>query len=143
MAKLNEAGLGVTNSYGPRPVGGLAGRQKTFGGEEEIIFEIIAGELVDSHFPVALPPFHLVEQIYVEVEEVFAASSTADLTIDGGAGLNTKIPLTTLGVATSAIAGLANVKGGSTSVDIALTVHANTLASAIGKARVLVKYKNL
>jgi hypothetical protein len=143
MAKELAALRGVYTNYGTRPVGGVAGRQKTAGGEEEVIFEVIAGDTVNDHYPVKLPPFYLVEQIYVEVEEAFAASSTGDLSINGGAGLTTKIPLTTLGTASVAITGLANVKGGATSVDLTFTPNSNAIASGTGKARVLVKYKNL
>ena len=143
MSKEFSTTRGVYTNYGTRPVGGLSGRQKTSGAEEEAIFEVFAGDLVEANYPITLPKHYLVEQIYVEVEEVFAASSTADLSIDGGAALSTKIPLTTLGVASSPITGLANVKGVGAEKDIVITVNANGIASATGKARVMVKYKNM
>tara|TARA_R110000851_G_scaffold194516_1_gene345355 strand:- start:336 stop:767 length:432 start_codon:yes stop_codon:yes gene_type:complete len=143
MSKELAALRGVYSNYGVREVGGASGRQKTSGSDEEAIFEVFAGDLIEANYPIKLPKFYLVESIYVEVEEVFAASSTADLKVDGGAGLTTKIPLTTLGVATAAIAGLANVKGVGAEKDLTITINANGIASATGKARVLVKYKNM
>ena len=143
MSKELAALRGVYSVYGTRPVGGASGRQKTSGSEEEAIFEVFAGDLVEANYPITLPKHYLVEQIYVEVEEVFAASSTCDLSIDGGTALTTKIPLTTLGVASSPITGLANVKGVGAEKDLTITVNANGIASATGKARILVKYKNM
>lgn len=143
MSKELSALRGVYTNYGTREVGGVTGVQKTSGTENEVIFELIAGDTMGDNYPFTLPPFYLVEQIYVEVEEAFASSSTADLSINGGTALTTKIPLTTLGVASSPITGLANVKGGATAVNLVITPNANALASATGKARVLVKYKKM
>ena len=134
---------GVYANYGTREVGGVTGVQKTSGADNEIIFEVFAGDTVGDNYAFTLPPFYLVEAIYVEVEEVFAASSTADLSINGGTALTTKIPLTTLGVASSALTGLANVKGGAAAVNLVITPNANALASATGKARVMVKFKKV
>lgn len=143
MSKELAALRGVYSVYGTRPVGGASGRQKTSGSDEEAIFEIVAGDLVDANYTIPLPPHYLVESIYVEVEEAFAASSTADLSIDGGAGLTTKLSLTATGVNSRVTTGLANLAGSGTSVDLAVSVNANALASATGKARILVKYKNM
>tara|TARA_R110002096_G_scaffold59147_1_gene148510 strand:- start:459 stop:890 length:432 start_codon:yes stop_codon:yes gene_type:complete len=143
MSKELGALRGVYTNYGTRPVGGLSGRQKTSGVEEEAIFEVFAGDLVEANYPITLPKHYLVEELYVEVEEAFAASSTCDLSIDGGAGLTTDPDLTVLGVTSYVLTGLANTKGVGTEVDIVITPNANAIASGTGKARVLVKYKNM
>lgn len=143
MSKELAALRGVYNNYGVREVGGVSGRQKTSGSEEELIFALKAGDTISDNYAVTLPKFHLVQEIYVEIEEAFAASSTFNLSIDGGTALTTPPPLTTLGMASAAITGLANVKGVGTNVDIVITPNANAIASATGKARVLVKYKNM
>ena len=143
MSKELAALRGVYSNYGTRPVGGLSGRNKTSGVEEEAIFEIVAGDLVEANYPISLPKFYLVESVYVEVEEVFAASSTANVSIDGGGGLTTPIPLTALGAVDLGVTGLANVQGLGVVKDLTVSITSQAVASAAGKARILVKYKNL
>ncbi len=138
----NPAGLGVGKRYGPLGVGGVSGEYRGDGAVREIIYEITAGEVTNGQpLTRTLPANYLVDAIYVEVETAFAASSTANLSINGGAALTTPIALSSaLPLTVVALTGLANTSG-TTAVNIVLTGNANAIASTTGKARVLVRYK--
>ena len=136
MSKELGALRGVYTNYGARPLGGSAGVQKTEGGSNEITFELMAGDLLNSGYAVPVPANYLVDSILLEVEAVFAASSTADLSIGGGAGLTTKLPLTVAGLSSKVTTGLANLSG-----SVTITANASAVASAAGKAKVVVGYK--
>lgn len=138
----NPAGINVGKTYGPRSLGAVNGVVKTEGIENEVVFEVTSGTK-DAVYKVKLPAFYLVEGIYAEVETAFAASSTVDFSINGGAGLTTDVDLTVSGLTSYVLTGLANVKGGSSAVDMTMTLNANALASTTGKARVIVKYKRV
>lgn len=138
----DPASLGVGKRYGPLNVGGLSGVFRGEGSQREIVWELTAQEVVNGKpFTVPLPANYLVEALYLEVEEAFAATSSADLSIDGGAGLTTDLDLATAGALESvSLAGLANLSGTS-AVDIVLTANAAAIASTTGNARVVVQYK--
>ena len=140
MSKELGALRGVYTNYGARPLGGSAGVQKTEGGSNEITFELMAGELLNSGYAVPVPANYLVDSILLEVEAVFAASSTADLSIGGGSGLTTKLPLTVAGLSSKVTTGLGNLSGTAAS-SVTITANANAIASAAGKAKVVVGYK--
>ena len=82
---------------------------------------------------------HLVKGLYLEVEEAFAASSTADLSVDGGSGLSSALDLATSGLSAPATTGMTKLAGDGP-VDVVLTLDANAKASATGKAKVVVEY---
>lgn len=138
----NPAGLGVGKRYGALSVGGVAGTFRGEGSQREIVWELVAGEIVNGvPFTVPLPANYLVQAIYLEVETAFAASSTANLSINGGAALTTPIPLSSQSALVSvALTGLANLSGTS-AVNIVLTGNANAIASTTGNARIVVQYK--
>lgn len=138
----NPAGLGVGKRYGPLNKGGVSGVYKGEGPNRDIIFELTAGEIVNGvPFTVPLPANYLVQAIFLEVEQAFAASSTANISINGGAALTTPISLATQTALVSvALTGLANLSGTS-SVNLVLTGNANAIASTTGNARILVQYK--
>ena len=140
MSKELGALRGVYTNYGARPLGGSAGVQKTEGGSNEITFELMAGELLNSGYAVPVPANYLVDSILLEVETVFAASSTADLSIGGGSGLTTKLPLAVAGLSSKVTTGLGNLSGTAAS-SVTITANANAIASAAGKAKVVVGYK--
>jgi hypothetical protein len=142
MSKELGALRGVYTNYGARPLGGSAGVQKTEGGSNEITFELMAGDLLNAGYAVPVPANYLVvvDSILLEVETVFAASSTADLSIGGGAGLTTKLPLTVAGLSSKVTTGLANLSG-TTASSVTITANANAIASAAGKAKVVLSYK--
>ena len=140
MSKELGALRGVYTNYGARPLGGSAGVQKTEGGSNEITFELMAGELLNAGYAVPVPANYLVDSILLEVEAVFAASSTADLSIGGGSGLTTKLPLTVAGLSSKVTTGLGNLSGTAAS-SVTITANANAIASAAGKAKVVVGYK--
>jgi hypothetical protein len=138
----NPAGLGVGKRYGALSVGGVAGTYRGEGSQREIIFELSAGEITNGvPFTVPLPADYLVQAILLEVETAFAASSTANIAINGGAALSTPMSLATkAALANVALTGLANLSG-TASVNLVLTGNANAIASTTGKARILVQYK--
>lgn len=138
----DPAGLGVGKRYGPLNRGGVVGVYRGDGSTREFIFELGAGEpLTGKVVTIPLVANYLITAIYVEVETAFAASSTANLSINAGAGLTTPISLATAVPLTSvALTGLANTSG-TGDVTITLTGNANAIASATGKARVLVAWK--
>jgi len=140
----DPAGIGVGKRYGPLAVGGVAGELPNTGTQKELVFELAADEMVTgAPMTLPLPANYLVEALYLEVEEAFAASSVADLSIDGGAGLTTDFVLSTAAaIASVATTGLANLTGTS-AVNIVLTPDANAIASGTGKARVIVQYKSV
>ncbi len=137
----NPAGIGVGKRYGPLNRGGVTGVYRGEGSNREFIFELGAGEPLTGK-PVTIPVVagYVIAAIWVEVETAFAASSTANLSINGGAGLTTPIALSApLPLTSVALTGLANTSG-TTDVNIVLTGNANAIASATGKARVLVPW---
>lgn len=144
--EADPAGLGVGKRYGPLGVGGVAGDLPSTGSQKEIVFELIAGEIFTgggATLTVPLLPNYLVESLYLEVEEAFAASSVADLSIDGGAGLTTDFVLSAAAPIVSVVlTGLANVTGAG-GVDIVCIPDSNAIASATGKARIVVQYKSV
>lgn len=141
----DPAGIGVGKRYGPLFVSGVAGELPNTGSQKELVFELAAEEIFSSGLTLPLPANYLVEALYIEVEEAFAASSDADLVINGGTGLGGagKFDLATAGaLATHALGTLTNLSGTS-AVNIVLTPNANAIASATGKARIIVQYKSV
>lgn len=140
--QADPAGLGVGKTYGPRSLGDVNGTVRTAGFEKQVVFEFTSGTS-DAVYTVELPSYYLVDDLYLEVEEAFAATSSADLDIDGGAGLTTDLDLTSLGLAQYALTGLANTTGDADGATLTLTLDAAAKASATGKARVVVVYKKI
>ena len=142
----DPAGLGIGKRYGPLAVGGVSGELPNVGVDKELVFELAAGEVFaggGATMTLPLPAGYLVDAIYLEVEEAFAASSTADLSIGGGAGMTTDFVLSAaVAIESYSLTGLTNVTGTSATT-IELTVNANGVASATGKARAVVKYKSV
>jgi len=132
--------IGAT--YGPRKVGGSRGEFRTGGVIKEAVFEIAAGT-ADLPYTYDLPSFYLIEDITLEVEVAFAATSTANFTLNGGAGLTTALPLAVKAITKPATTGLGNLSGTDslTSYPVVLTPNAAALASAVGKARLVIRYR--
>lgn len=138
----DPAGLGTGKRYGKLNVGGVAGTYRGEGSQSEIIYELAAGEMVNgAPFTVPLPANYLVEAVYLEVEEAFAATSGANFSIDGGDALTTELPLSSAIALTSvALTGLTKLSG-TAACNIVLTADAASIASTTGKARVVIQYK--
>ncbi len=140
----NPAGLGVGQRYGARTVGGVNGSFVQNDSQRQVVFDLAANEpMAGVPMTAELRSGYLIEEIYLEVETAFAATSTANLSINGGAGLSTAISLVNvLPLTTIALTGLANLSATST-VNIVLTGSASAQASPTGKARVVVRYKEV
>lgn len=138
----DPAGLGTGKRYGKLNVGGVAGTYRGEGSQREIIYELAAGEIVNgAPFTIPVPANYLVEAVYLEVEEAFAATSGANFSIDGGDPLTTELPLSSAIALTSvALTGLTKLSGVAAG-NIVLTGDAASIASATGKARVVIQYK--
>lgn len=125
-------------TYGPRAVGDVSGKYKTFGEVQEMVFELTPGALTNVPAQI-LDGEYLVEGITLSVSTAFAAG-TADLSIGGGAGLTTDLDLTTKGVSDVALTGLANTAG---TGPVAVTLTAAGVTGTAGHAEVVVKYKKV
>jgi hypothetical protein len=142
----DPAGLGVGKRYGTLDLGGMSGKVGTYGNDEEAIFEISAEE---SAVPLSikLPSEALVTGAYLEVEEVFAATSGVTFQIgSGGTPITTEGNLTVLGLSTLATTGLSpdDTNGvGALGEDLIATLDAAALASATGFARLRVDYTRI
>jgi hypothetical protein len=132
--------IGAT--YGPRKVGGSRGEFRTGGVIKEAVFEIAAGT-ADLPYTYDLPSFYLIEDITLEVEVAFATSSTANFTFAGGSGLTTALALATKAITKPALTGLTNLSGtdSAASYPLVVTPNSNALASAVGKARLVIRYR--
>ena len=140
----NTSGIGVGKRYGERFVGGVTGETVNVGPEKEVTFELKAGEPL-SGVPMTnrLPANYRVVSIEEVVLEAFAATSTYDLSIGGGAGMTVDGVLSAAhAIADKATTGLTNLSS-TTSEDIVLTVNAAGIASATGRAKIVVKYKSV
>lgn len=135
----NPAGLGVGKEYGAKSLGGIRGEVYTSGMEKTLSFQVNS-DTADALYEAVINCDYLIKEIVLNVKEAFAASSTADFSIDGGAGLTTDLDLATAGISSiTTLTGLANTSG-SGPVDIALSLSAQALASASGDAEITVKY---
>ena len=138
----NPAGLGVGKRYGPRKLGGVVGTYEYDGSLREVIFDLATGSpMSGTPFTIGLPAHYLIVDLAIEVETAFAASSTADLSIGGGAGLTTDFDLATAGALLTVVTtGLAQLSG-TAAVNMVLTANATAIASTTGKARIVVRYR--
>lgn len=138
----DPAGLGVGKNYGTRGLGGVDGSVRTSGRENELVFEFSA-ETVDDTYISKILQDYLVTELTLYVSEAFGTGATADLSIDGGAGLTTVLDLNTTGVSKPATTGLGNLSG-TGPVDVALDLSdAETQAATAGKASLVVTYERI
>lgn len=142
--EANPAGINVGKRYGVRNVGGNAGESRSVGPEKEIVFTLRAGEpLAGTPMTNRLPANYRVISIEEVVVEAFAASSTYDLSIGGGAGMTVDgILSATHASAAKVTTGLGNLSSTDPET-IVLTANANSIASATGRAVVTVKYVSI
>ena len=131
----------VGKTYGPRFTGGSQGVEKTEGRLNEATFSVTAFT-ADQPFTFPLPQFYRVFSIDLVVEEAFAASSNVAVTIAGGTALTTPLAVSTKGITTPALTGLTNLTGTDTAdtFELLLVPNANAIASATGKAKIVVSY---
>ena len=142
MAYLSDpAGLGVSKTVGAQSIGGSTGGVPTSGAVKQGVFEVTAGTS-DHPYSHKILNAHLVKALYLDVGEAFAASSTADLSIDGGSGLTSDLDLATAGLSAPALTGLTKLAGDGP-VEVVLTLDANAKASATGVAKIIVEYVSL
>lgn len=138
----NPSGIGVGKSFGERGLGGVDGSVKTAGKEAQIVFDFTAATKTDAYSAPILAGY-IVTGLTLSVEEAFGSGATADLSIDGGAGLTTDLDLNTVGVSKPALTGLANTSG-TGPVDVVLDLSdAQVQSATAGKATVVVTYERI
>lgn len=137
----DPAGLGVGKRYGARGIGGTVGEFPQTGSMREIVFELVGGEPVDAATLTAtLPANYLIDDIIYEVETIFAGTTPGFTVTIGGGTASTENALGVAIAATSYTAGSITNLSNVASKDVVLTLDAAGLASATGKATVVVKY---
>lgn len=132
--ETNPAGIGVDQHYGVEKTG-VTGVHNTLGKEVEVVFEITPTNL-DHPFTHTLPAGYEITNVTLDVEDVYTAG-TADLAIDGGAGLTTDMDLTAASFGTVDLTGLANTSG-TAAVDVVLSFP--VAPTGEGYARVVITY---
>ncbi len=131
----------VGKTYGPRDVGGSDGVTKTEGIFNEVVFQVTA-DTDDLTYSANILGDYLVEDITLNVKTAFDASSTADISIDGGAGLTTDLDLATAGVSSVATTGLGNLTG-TGPLQVVLTPDSTATGSDDGEATVVIRYRRI
>lgn len=131
----------VGKHYGEQDTGGSSGVLKTYGYEKEVEYRITS-TTADLPLENTILGDYLIVGLTLNVKTAFDATSTADISIDGGAGLTTELDLATAGLTEPATTGLANTNG-SGPVVIKVTADAAAIGSDAGEATLVVKYKNV
>lgn len=136
------AGIGVGKTWGVKGLGGVDGQVKSFGKEVQVTFEVTSDTLTDVYSAVILNDY-VITDLLLNVEEAFGAGATADISVNGGAGLTTDLDLNTLGVSKPALTGLGNTSG-SGPVNIVLDLSdTETQAATTGKFSLVVTYERI
>lgn len=136
------AGIGVGKTFGVKGLGGVNGQVKAYGKEVQITFEVDS-DTVDDVYSATVLNDYIITGLLLNVEEGFGSGATADLSVDGGAGLTTDLNLNTTGVTKPALTGLANTSG-TGPVEIVLDLSdADTQAATAGKATVVVTLERI
>lgn len=140
--EADYAGIGVGKTWGVKAIGGVAGSVRTAGKEAQLTFEF-QHDTVDQPYSVAVPHDYLVTELTLYVEEAFGAGATADISIDGGAGLTTDLDLNTVGVSKPSTAGLGNLSGSKPATFTLDLSDAQTQAAETGRATLVVTYERI
>jgi hypothetical protein len=137
----NPAGLGVGKRYGAKGIGGTVGEYAHNDSSRELIFEIKAGEPLDAAtLTKSLPAGYLVNDVKYEVTEVFLGTTPGFTCAIGGGTASTEDQLAALAPAASWTVGSATNLSSTTAKDFVVTLDAAALASATGKATIVVQY---
>lgn len=140
--EADYAGIGVGKTWGVKAIGGVAGSVRTAGKEVELTFEF-QHDTVDQPYSVPILQDYLITELTLYVEESFGTGATADISVEGGAGLTTDLDLNTVGVSKPALTGLANTSGsGPATVTLDLS-DAETQAAETGRATLVVTYERI
>jgi hypothetical protein len=138
----DPAGLGIGKRYGDRGIGGTVGEFIQDGALREVVFELQGGEPVDAAtLTTTLPAGYLIDSIVYEVETIFAGTTPGFTVTIGGGTASTENALGVAIPATAYTAGSITNLSSVTAKDLVLTLDAAGLASATGKATVVVAYK--
>ena len=138
----DPAGLGVGKHYGSRQAGDTAG---VFGGVnavETATFQVVAGDIAYlEDQAVKVPPYALVQEVFVRVDEAFEASSTVAVKLGAAALLTASADITAAGAGDQTLTGTsADLQNGADYADLTVDVNANGAASDTGNATVVVRY---
>lgn len=144
----DPAGLGVGKRYGPLNLGGMQGAKKSYGSENEAIFEITFNELDASGAQVIkVPAYSKVVDVTVTVSEVFGTGDVLDITLAGEVITEAPVSVAALGILKPALQSTDAthlVNNTTSAVDLTLDVSAIDAGTPLtGKAKVSVVYEKL
>lgn len=140
--EIDYAGIGVGKTFGVKGLGGVDGQVRTAGKEAQATFEFTSDTVGDVYASKVLNDY-VITGLLLNVEEAFGSGATADISVDGGAGLTTDLDLNTTGVSRPALTGLGNTSG-TGPVDIVLDLSdSETQAATAGKATLVVTYERI
>lgn len=140
--EADYAGIGVGKTFGAKSIGGSEGSLRTAGKEFQLQFEVTA-ETVDLPYEAYILHDYIITELTLYVKEAFGAGATAQLSVDGGAGLTTALDLNTLGVSKPALTGLGNVSGSGPTTAVLDVSDAETQAATAGHAELVVTYERI
>lgn len=154
MAYLNEAGLGVHNSYGPRRTRAPKGGISTEGSINELTVDVWGSSFADNVGEintVILPKGAIVVDAYAKVSEAFSLSGTTPTIAIGTEGSEatngvklSKAQAESVGALKLTPAGTwANALNADTEVSFALGGTSPKVDASKGKARVTIRYVHL
>jgi hypothetical protein len=155
MPYVNQAGLNVSNQYGPRSTGNSVGTDHSQNASHELSFEFSGTSLADSLF---LPPYvvpkgsKFVRATLVVHEPFTLTGTTPGLAVGGAAPATNGVALTAANLGSvqsidvsSALAGTwatASTSGTTAAekVTVALTGTTPAVTSGVGKASLVISY---
>ena len=143
--ETDPAGLGVGKTYGPQGLH-ATGVVKTEGVLNEAVFELdVSVSALRATYELILPDFALVTGITTEVETAFVATSGYTVKIGTGGTATAELSLATVGISDETFPGtMTPVKTGASNTDnLIITPDATAIASATGKARIVVTFKKI
>lgn len=140
--EADPAGLGVGKHFGRRYSGNVVGRVGGVDSIESVVIQIKAGDIASVEAALnKVPAYSTVKEVYLEVEEAFAATSTADVTLDGNTILTAAANIAAVGAGYQTLTGTtANLTSPATVSDLKVNVSAAGETSSTGKAKLTVRY---
>jgi len=154
MSYESNTGIGVSNHYGARTIGGAIGTIKSEGAFSELSINI-TGEMLNSSFrpEVVLPAGSLPVEAFVDVSEAFILGGTSPAIVVGTSaseGTNgcevdeaTAEAVGTEDITASLTGTWAASLAADTVVGVALGGTSPTATATAGRARLVVRYINL
>lgn len=157
MTFRNQAGIGVSNNYGPRDTGNTVGIETTKQSEIVLSVQLTGNSLNDGYIPpVNIPKGALLRRAVLRVDEAFTLGGTSPTVRIGAVGSEatngivlSQAELQAVGTKTPASAGAGtwatNSATGTTAaakVAVSLGGTAPTVTAGVGKAVLVLEFSN-